>query len=131
MHVGWFTRDTLRIAVERPRGFQFIPGQAVDLAINKDPWRNEKRCFSFISLPGDDFLEFAIKTYPEHNGVTNQLRTLKKDDELILYDPFGEIAYKGEGTFIAGGAGVTPFIAVESLLFRLNFDEKSIVKEGF
>ena len=37
---------------------------------------------------------------------------LKKDDELILNDVFGTINYKGEGVFIAGGAGVTPFISI-------------------
>ena len=37
---------------------------------------------------------------------------LKKDDELILHDVFGAISYKGEGVFIAGGAGVTPFISI-------------------
>ena len=31
---------------------------------------------------------------------------------MILHDVFGAIAYKGEGVFIAGGAGVTPFIAI-------------------
>ena len=34
------------------------------------------------------------------------------NDELILHDVFGAIAYKGEGVFIAGGAGVTPFISI-------------------
>lgn len=109
---GWFTHDVLRMTTEKPLGFQFIPGQAVDMAINKNGWKGEKRCFSFISLSGDDYLEFAIKTYPEHKGVTNQLRSIKKDDELILYDAFGDIAYHGEGVFIAGGAGVTPFIGI-------------------
>jgi ferredoxin-NADP reductase len=31
---------------------------------------------------------------------------------LILHDVFGAITYKGEGIFIAGGAGVTPFISI-------------------
>jgi ferredoxin-NADP reductase len=30
----------------------------------------------------------------------------------MLHDVFGVIAYKGEGIFIAGGAGVTPFICI-------------------
>lgn len=30
----------------------------------------------------------------------------------LLHDVWGAISYKGEGTFIAGGAGVTPFIAI-------------------
>jgi len=29
-----------------------------------------------------------------------------------LHDVFGAIAYNGEGVFIAGGAGVTPFISI-------------------
>lgn len=33
-------------------------------------------------------------------------------DELILHDSFGAFSYRGEGTFIAGGTGVTPFIAI-------------------
>jgi ferredoxin-NADP reductase len=37
---------------------------------------------------------------------------LKKGDELILHEVFGAIEYKGEGVFIAGGAGVTPFISI-------------------
>ena len=44
--------------------------------------------------------------------MTNELLHLKKNDELILHDVFGDITYKGEGVFIAGGAGVTPFIAI-------------------
>lgn len=59
-----------------------------------------------------DYLEFTIKTYPERNGVTNELLTLKSGDKLIVNDIFGAIEYKGEGTFIAGGAGVTPFICI-------------------
>src|SRR5690606_25615324 len=68
--------------------------------------------FTFTCLPTEDYLEFMIKTYPDHKGLTNQLLTLKKGDEIILNDVFGAIAYKGEGTVIAGGAGVTPFIAI-------------------
>jgi ferredoxin-NADP reductase len=53
-----------------------------------------------------------IKTYPSHEGVTNKLLSLKAGDGLIINDIFGAIAYEGEGTFIAGGAGVTPFISI-------------------
>jgi ferredoxin-NADP reductase len=59
-----------------------------------------------------DHLEFTIKIYSDHDGVTNQLGQLKVGDELLLHDVWGAIQYKGEGTFIAGGAGVTPFIAI-------------------
>jgi ferredoxin-NADP reductase len=44
--------------------------------------------------------------------VTNELLTLGPGDELILHDVWGAISYKGEGVFIAGGAGVTPFLSI-------------------
>ncbi len=104
--------DVLRIATERPPHYVFTSGQATEISINKNDWKGATRPFTFTCLPESNYLEFIIKTYPLHEGVTNQLLQLKKDDELILRDVFGAIAYKGEGVFIAGGAGVTPFISI-------------------
>jgi len=106
------THDVLKIVTEKPQHHDFTPGQATEVSINKDGWKDEKRPFTFTCLPDDDYLEFTIKTYPAHKSVTNELLQLKKNDELILHDVFGAIAYKGEGVFIAGGAGVTPFISI-------------------
>jgi ferredoxin-NADP reductase len=110
--VGWATHDVLRIVTEKPQDFKFNPGQATEVAINKGGWEDEVRPFTFTSLPNDDHLEFTIKTYPDHKGVTNELLDLKPGDELIISESWGTIGYKGEGTFIAGGAGVTPFISI-------------------
>lgn len=106
------THDVLQIITDKPQQYNFTPGQATEVSINKNGWQNEKRPFTFTSLPHHDYLEFTIKTYPSHKGVTSELLQLKKNDELILHDVFGAIAYKGEGLFIAGGAGVTPFICI-------------------
>jgi ferredoxin-NADP reductase len=106
------THDVLQIVTEKPDHFNFRPGQATEISVNKNGWEAEKRPFTFTSLPENDFLEFTIKTYPQHKSVTNKLLELKTGDELLLHEVFGEIAYKGEGTFIAGGAGVTPFICI-------------------
>jgi ferredoxin-NADP reductase len=106
------THDVLQIVTEKPSSYTFAAGQATDVSVNKDGWKDKKRAFTFTSLPHHDYIEFTIKTYPSHQGVTNQLLQLNEDDELILYDVFGDIAYKGEGVFIAGGAGITPFISI-------------------
>lgn len=106
------THDVLKIVTEKPPQYHFTPGQATELSINKEGFKTEKRPFTFTCLPVDDYLEFTIKTYPLHKGVTSELLQLKKNDELILRDEFGTIGYEGEGLFIAGGAGVTPFIAI-------------------
>jgi len=106
------TPDVLLIVTDKPEQFYFTPGQATEVIINKPEWKDKKRPFTFTCLPGRDYLEFIIKTYPSHNGVTNELLQLKTDDELIIHPAFGAIVYKGEGVFIAGGAGITPFIAI-------------------
>ncbi len=106
------THDVLQINTDKPEGWNFIPGQAVDLSIDREGWQEERRPFTFTSLPGDDHLQFTIKTYPADKGVTNELLKLHKDDNLILADVFGAIEYRGEGYFLAGGAGITPFISI-------------------
>ena len=106
------THDVLQIVTEKPTQYYFNPGQATDISINKKGWQNEKSPFTFTCLPENDYIEFTIKTYPSHKRVTNELLHLKINDELILHEVFGDIGYKGEGTFIAGGAGVTPFISI-------------------
>lgn len=110
--IGHATHDVLHIVVEKADGMDFEPGQATEIFVNKSGWESEGRPFTFTCLPEDNYLEFMIKTYPSHKGVTNELLSLKAGDHLILNDVFGAIAYKGEGTFVAGGAGVTPFISI-------------------
>lgn len=110
--IGHATHDVLKLNVEKPSDYTYTPGQATDVSINKEGWQEELRPFTFTSLPIHNYLEFTIKTYPARNSVTNQLLSLKTGDSLILHDVFGDIAYKGEGVFIAGGAGITPFISI-------------------
>jgi ferredoxin-NADP reductase len=114
------THDVRGFKVEKPADYMFTPGQATEVAINKNGWTEERRPFTFTNLPDDDHLEFTIKTYPERNGVTNQLGELKAGDELILHDVWGAISYKGKGLFIAGGAGITPFLSIFRYLRSTN-----------
>jgi ferredoxin-NADP reductase len=106
------THNVRRYALEKPEGFKFQPGQATELSIDKDGWRDEKRPFTFTALNDWPTLDFTIKSYTDHDGVTNELYGLQPGARLILRDVWGTITYKGPGTFIAGGAGVTPFIAI-------------------
>lgn len=106
------THDVKQYKVEKPKGYFFIPGQATEVAINEEKWKNKFRPFTFTSLPDESHLEFVIKSYSDHDGVTNRLDQLKAGDELILNDAWGAIHYKGKGVFIAGGAGITPFIGI-------------------
>jgi ferredoxin-NADP reductase len=137
------THNVKRFKVEKPAGYTYIPGQATELSLDAPEWKNERRPFTFTSLTTWDHLEFTIKIYTDHPGVTNQLGQAKAGDTLLLHDVFGAIQYYGEGTFIAGGAGVTPFIAIlrqlqqekklgqNKLLFSNNTEKDIILKAEF
>ncbi|MFP7571822.1 flavodoxin reductase [Marivita sp. S2033] len=106
------THDTHHLIFDKPAGFEFTPGQATDLSLDRDGWRDKKRPFTFVNLPSDSTLEFVIKSYPDHDGVTEQIGQLGITDQVLIEDPWGAIEDEGPGVFIAGGAGVTPFIAI-------------------
>lgn len=106
------THDVRSFTVEKPAGFTYHPGQATELSLLKAGWEKEKRPFTFTSLPDSEYLEFTIKCYTDHDGVTNQLEKVVAGDMFEIGEAWGTIEYKGEGVFIAGGAGVTPFIAI-------------------
>jgi len=106
------THDVKRFRVEKPKGYKFIPGQATEVSINTTALKDEQRPFTFTGLNTESYLEFTFKIYPSHKGITNELGKLKTGAELIIRDVWGAINYKGKGVFIAGGAGVTPFISI-------------------
>jgi hypothetical protein len=110
------TRDVKRFVLEKPEGYEFTPGQATLVSINKPELKNKKSPFTFTSQNNEKVLEFTIKKYPEHDGMTMKIHELSPGDELIIREPFGTIHYQDKGVFIAGGAGVTPFIAILRML---------------
>lgn len=135
------THNVRQYNLEKPEGFHFTPGQATDVSINESKWKDELRPFTFTGLNTDAHLQFTIKSYTDHDGVTNRLGQLKAGDELIIRDVWGAIEYKGPGYFIAGGAGITPFIAIlrqlrkdgklagNTLFFSNQTDRDIILKE--
>ena len=137
----YLTHDVKQISVEKPKGYTFISGKTTMLAINKPGWEDKFRPFTFTSLNKWDRLEFIIKCYREHNGVTKELEKLREGDELIMQNPWGYLAFQGKGVFIAGGTGVTPFVSIfrqlqedkklagNSLIFSNKTSEDVILKE--
>ncbi|QUJ76392.1 flavodoxin reductase [Sulfitobacter albidus] len=106
------TPDTHRYVFERPANLDFKPGQATELTLLKEGWKDEGRPFTFTSLPDENALEFVIKSYPDHDGVTEQMAMMEPGDEVEITEPFGAITDHGPGVFIAAGAGITPFIPI-------------------
>ena len=108
------THNVRQYRLEKPEGYSFEPGQATELSLDEEGFRDKKHPFTFTALPDADYLEFTIKSYFDTggDGMTERLFAYEPGQHLILRDAWGTITYKGPGTFIAGGAGVTPFIAI-------------------
>ena len=112
------THDVKRFILSKPDGFEFVPGQSTLLGIHAPDLADDMHPFTPTSLGDDRVLEFTIKGYPQHHGLTERLHNLRAGDELLVADVFGTLEYKGPGVFIAGGAGITPFIAILRELAR-------------
>jgi ferredoxin-NADP reductase len=108
------THNVRRYTLEKPEGYSFQPGQATEVSLDEEGWRDKKHPFTFTSLTDDPHLEFTIKSYFQTggDGVTERLYGYVPGRSLVLRDVWGTITYKGRGVFLAGGAGVTPFIAI-------------------
>lgn len=143
LDIKQITHDVKQFTFEQPSGYSFTPGQATEVGVDEDGWREDKHPFTFTSLPDADHLEFTIKIYPEHQGLTNKIDSLTAGDHLLVEDPWGTIHYDGEGVFLAGGAGVTPFIAIfrhlhkqgsigeNKLIFSNKTDDDIILQDEF
>lgn len=106
------THNVRRYTLEKPPGYHFTPGEATELSIDAEGLCEDKHPFTFTALDSAETLEFTIKSYFDHDGMTKKLWDLVPGDKLVLRDPWGTIHYDGPGVFLAGGAGVTPFIAI-------------------
>ncbi len=127
LKTNFVTHDVKSFTIDKPEDYEFEEGQDTSLAINIPEFNTLPRPFTPTSTNEDLVLEFVIKTYPEHHGVTKELHKLQPGDELILHKPFGSLKYKGPGIFIAGGTGITPFI---SIFRKLKKEKPEMLKES-
>lgn len=118
INTNYITHDVKRFVIEKPEGFEYTPGQSAKISIDLPGWEDKVRPYTFTSLQHWDYLEFIIKIYDETNGVSDQLGKLNAGAELLLHEVYGTIKYKGQGIFIAGGTGITPFIAIFRALYQ-------------
>ena len=69
------THNVRRYTLEKPEGYSFKPGQATEVSLDEDGWRDKKHPFTFTALTDDPNLEFTIKSYfnTGGDGVTERL----------------------------------------------------------
>ena len=111
--VAPITHDTVRMTFERPDDYpDWEVGQAADLALDRDGWRDEAKPYTFVSPPGSDEIVFVIRSKDEHDGVSCRITDLAPGDTVLSGDPRGAIRDRGPGVFLAAGVGLTPMIPI-------------------
>lgn len=108
----WLTQDVIRFQLEKPPGYHYRAGQAIELTINDPGFLNDAAPFTLTSLNEAEELEIIFKVYPTHRGMTWSLSRLVAGKTLLIGDAWDSFVYRKPGVFIAGGTGVTPFIAI-------------------
>lgn len=106
------THDVVRLTMQRPKGYRFIAGQAIEFGLDRPGMEGKRAPFTLTGLNSDEHLQLMIKCYPQHHGMTERIAQLKVSDEIIISDAWDTVTLQGPGVFIAGGTGMTPFIAI-------------------
>ena len=113
---GQIAEGTMAFHFEKPAGFGFVPGQAIDIILDNAPAadaQGARHTFSLVSAPFES--ELVVATRMRESSVFKRtLRALPEGSIVKVEGPFGELALDGgrPAVLIAGGIGITPFMSM-------------------
>lgn len=117
---------TMAFHLEKPPGFEFRPGQFVDLTLLNPPEMDSQgaiRTFTLASAPYEN--ELVLATRIRNSAYKRVLSRLLKGAELRLEGPMGSfLMHKNPakaGVCLAGGIGITPFRSMLRQAFKEGF----------
>jgi len=105
---------TMAFFLEKPAGFDFKPGQAMEVKLNhpaETDAEGNSRPFSIASAPYEKDLMFATRM--RDTAMKRCLKTIPLGTELEVDGPWGDLKLHTRAArpavFLAGGIGITPF----------------------
>lgn len=106
---------TMAFQFERPAGFEFKAGQAVEIGLPALGDGEESRhAFSLVSAPYESRL--MIATRMRDSRYKQALKALELGQRVLLDGPFGSLTLGRSSArpavLIAGGIGITPFMSM-------------------
>src|SRR6266404_139538 len=107
-------KDTFSFFFERPKEFDFLPGQynRWTLPITATDGRGSSRFFTISSSPLEKD-KISLTTKIIQSDFKKALLKLETNDEIKIFGPMGNFVLDETNTkpriFIAGGIGITPF----------------------
>lgn len=106
--------DIKTFRVERPEGWDFVPGQFVAIRVQIDG-KPLVRCYSVSSAPASrGYLEISVRRQGLVSGVLHA--TIRPGSTLAVNRPTGQFVYPGGDdrplVLLAGGIGITPLLSI-------------------
>ncbi len=109
--------NTMAFRFERPAGFNFKAGQAVEITLTDPPTtdaRGTRRAFSLVNAPYEN--ELIVATRMRDSAFKRELKAAACGTRVQLEGPFGSLTLHNNrarpAVFIAGGIGITPFMSM-------------------
>ncbi|HWI13227.1 MAG TPA: FAD-dependent oxidoreductase, partial [Burkholderiales bacterium] len=110
-------QSTMAFHFERPAGFAFKAGQAIDVVLPQvldAAGKKERHAFSIVSAPFEDGI--AIATRMRDSAYKRALAVLAPGAAVEMHGPFGSLTLHSDpgrpAVLVAGGIGITPFISM-------------------
>jgi ferredoxin-NADP reductase len=111
------TGQVKTLLLQPARPFRHLPGQHVDVRLTADGGYHAQRSYSITSAPEDELLALTVERVPDGEVSPYLIDELHPGDKLQLRGPIGGHFVWESGALdplylIAGGAGVTPLMAM-------------------
>jgi CDP-4-dehydro-6-deoxyglucose reductase len=117
----WLAHDVLGLTLKLPKGdgFQYLPGQYVDLLIED----GRRRSFSIANRPNNETLELHVRVTPAGRFANWAANEMPERAILRLEGPLGAFYLREDSdrpiVMVAGGTGIAPIHAMlDELLTR-------------
>ena len=120
LHKQEINHNVFCFQIQKPWGYTFKSGQAIDLSIDLPGYELEVAPFTLTNTQDCPFLELFIKINPHKNSLTKGLAELPNGAMLQITEPWDTFKYKGAGVFIAAGTGIMPFMSIFRSLEKTN-----------
>ena len=108
---------TMAFHFAKPAGFDFKPGQSMNVSLVDPPEtdaKGDRRTFSILSAPHEN--ELVIATRMRDTAFKRVLKGMREGGRVSLRGPAGmftlDPADARPAVFLAGGIGVTPFVCM-------------------
>lgn len=108
---------TMAFVFEKPAGFAFKPGQAIELVLGSVSGASSEKlrhAFSLVSAPFES--ELVVATRMRDSAYKRALKDLPAGSTVQIEGPFGSLILHHDenrpAVFMAGGIGITPFVSM-------------------